>query len=362
MSQHGVNDWQRLLGELEAAQARAQAAIHELRALAQATRANQADGGEPSTADILVRIATSAGTDRVIETLCTGLRALAPDHCGSIFLQHEDGELPNVVGVWQPDRQWVDSVQGLHRHVEDKRPALLLEELQNCPAGQVISLPLHALGLELGEVRIWQPDGPLSSLPADCRGATQVAALALAGLRLRIKARSRAMRDPLTGLFNRRYLTDTLPREFHRCRRNSKPLGLIGIDLDGFSRFNQRHGTVNGDRLLQAMGGLLQASFRGSDICCRTEGGQFLVVMPEADLQNTRRRAEELLPIIAALTVQRGHQAVSSPTASIGVAAYPEQAEGADELLAAVDSARLMAVQAGGNQVRIAERIEHAPT
>ncbi len=358
------HDWERLIDEAESAQARAQAAIHDLRRTAPRL-ARQRDGAlsmeagaATGLADGLVRIGTSIGTDAVLESLCTALRRITGECRGAVLLQNDEGDLPAVVAVWQRDQQWVDGVQGLHRHLEDRRPASLLEELQNCAADQSLSLPLESLGLELGEVRIWASDGRLEPLSEDCRSVVQVAALALAGLRLRVKARSRAMRDPLTGLFNRRYLVDTLPREFHRCRRNSNPLGLISVDLDGFTRFNQVHGTVNGDRLLQAVGGLLQSSFRGSDICCRTEGGQFLVVMPEADLEDTRRRAEALLPDIRGLTIASRRRIPEAPSASVGIAAFPQQAQQPDELLAAADSARLLARQSGGNQVRIAERIE----
>lgn len=352
------SDWERLLAEAESAQARAQGAIRSLRQQASVRFRDQAAKTVPIT-DILARIGASASTDRVADSLCLGLRTLAPGHRGAVFLLNDEGDLPGVVAVWEPDRQWIDTVQGLHRHAGDQRPAALLEELQNSPGDQVITLPLTALGLDVGEIRIWKPHTQRTSLPADCRSIAQVAALALAGLRLRVKARSRSMRDPLTGLFNRRYLVDTLPREFHRCRRNDRPLGLIAIDLDGFTRFNQRHGTVNGDRLLQTVGGLLQSSFRGSDICCRTEGGQFLVVLPEADLDNTRRRAREMLTMIASMTIGRHLPASGGvTTASIGVAAYPLQAGKPEDLLAAAESARMLALQAGGNQVRVAERIE----
>ena len=350
------SDWVRLIAEAESAQARAQAAVRALRQAAPDSPAPSA--GSPVFADVLARISSSGNTDPVIAALCEGIRGLAPDVYGAVLLQTADGQMPRVVAVWQPDEQWVDSMQGLHRHQDDRRPAALLESLQATPPDRLISLPLESLGLKLGEVRLWRADGPLASLPLECRTLSQVAALALAGLRLRVTAQSRAVRDPLTGLFNRRYLEDTLPREFHRCGRADRPLGLVSIDLDGFRQFNHRHGTVSGDRLLLAIGGLLQSSFRGSDICCRTEGGQFLVVLPEADLDNTRQRAEELLPMIAGLTIGRGSLSLTAPTASIGVAVYPEQAQRAEDLLDAADSARLLARQAGGNQVRVAERIE----
>src|SRR4029077_5206344 len=94
-------------------------------------------------------------------------------------------------------------------------------------------------------------------------------ALTLANLRLRETLRSQSIRDPLTGLFNRRYLEESLEREIHRCSRNQTPLAVLMLDLDHFKRFNDTFGHDAGDAVLREWGGFLQVRVRYEDIVCR---------------------------------------------------------------------------------------------
>src|SRR3989449_1743351 len=113
-------------------------------------------------------------------------------------------------------------------------------------------------------------------------------ALALANLRLRETLRMQSIRDPLTGLFNRRYMEESLARELRRAARNQRRLGAIMLDLDRFKRFNDTFGHEAGDTLLRELGEFLRSRTRGEDIACRYGGEEFVVILPEASMEVTQ--------------------------------------------------------------------------
>jgi diguanylate cyclase (GGDEF)-like protein len=116
-------------------------------------------------------------------------------------------------------------------------------------------------------------------------------ALALGNLKLREKLQIQNIRDPLTGLFNRRYLEESLAREIYCAERKQQRLGIIMLDVDHFKRFNDTFGHEAGDLLLQELGNFLQTSIRKSDIACRYGGEEFLLMLPESSLETTKHRA-----------------------------------------------------------------------
>src|ERR1041384_3945577 len=109
-------------------------------------------------------------------------------------------------------------------------------------------------------------------------------ALALANLKLRETLRSQSIRDPLTGLFNRRYMEESLEREMRRASRGRHPVGIIMLDLDHFKKFNDSYGHDAGDALMRIVGNTLQRSIRAEDIACRYRGEGFTFILPEAAL------------------------------------------------------------------------------
>ncbi len=160
--------------------------------------------------------------------------------------------------------------------------------------------------------------------------------------------REETIRDPLTALYNRRFLQDHLPREIIRAEREPAPLAVIMIDLDHFKELNDRAGHQGGDHVLVNLGALLTRHVRGSDIACRYGGEEFALVLPRATADGAFRRAEEIR-----LAIRRDAE-VRGVTASLGVALYPEHALDAQALLRAADEALYAAKAAGRNQVRMA--------
>ena len=159
-------------------------------------------------------------------------------------------------------------------------------------------------------------------------------ALALTNLRLRETLRQQAVRDPLTGLFNRRYLEETLERELRRAKRKDTAIGVIMLDLDHFKQLNDTYGHEAGDHVLRTLGDLLQSHVRGGDIACRYGGEEFVLILPESDAAVTLRRAEEFRQGVEALPVfYRGQQL--GVTISLGVAVRPQHGDSGDTLLRA---------------------------
>jgi diguanylate cyclase (GGDEF)-like protein len=164
-----------------------------------------------------------------------------------------------------------------------------------------------------------------------------------------------ALRDALTGLFNRRYLEATLEREFKRVTRGLRPLGLIMLDLDNFKRLNDTFGHLAGDAVLKALGRLLQSRVRGADIACRYGGEEFALVLPEAPLDVTRSRAEQLCEEVSQLVISYDGQVLGPITVSLGVAAFPEHGRTAEVVLRAADQALYRAKAAGRHRVLVAD-------
>jgi diguanylate cyclase (GGDEF)-like protein/PAS domain S-box-containing protein len=175
--------------------------------------------------------------------------------------------------------------------------------------------------------------------------------LCLSNLRLREKLHTQAVHDPLTGLFNRRDLDDTLTRELHGALRRKSSLGVAMLDFDHLKQFNDTFGHDAGDSLLRALGQLLREKLRKSDIAYRYGGEEFVLILPDSSLADTQQRVEEIRGLINELKVRHGDQLLGTIAVSAGVAVGPEHGATAAELLRAADSALYAAKQAGRDRV-----------
>ena len=215
-------------------------------------------------------------------------------------------------------------------------------------------IPLVAQGKSLGWIYLSASGtGGIPKLQVAVAAADQLA-LALANLRLRQNLRDLSVRDPLTGLFNRRYLSESLGREISRSQRRALPLAVLAFDLDRFKQFNDRYGHPAGDAMLVAFARILQSHSRSEDIACRQGGEEFVLILPEMDLPIALRRADELLKAMSSLNVMHEGRLLPALTTSIGLAVFPDHGVSQETLLAQADQALYRAKGLGRNQVAVA--------
>lgn len=223
-----------------------------------------------------------------------------------------------------------------------------------------ICVPLIAQGTTLGLLHA-SGHGAGDNGSAVVESIGEQLSLALANLQLRETMRMQSLRDPLTGLFNRRYLEENLSRELQRCKRRGLPLSVLMLDVDHFKRFNDEHGHAAGDSMLECIGKVLASLTRNEDIACRYGGEEFTIVLPEADPEGAMRRAEEIRTAIGSTTIVHMRRTLGPSTASIGIANFPADADTPTELLAKADAA-LYRAKAEGRDRAVGSDSSPVPT
>ena len=223
------------------------------------------------------------------------------------------------------------------------------------PPSSYLCIPLIVRGETFGLLHvsagIAQTEEQFQELRTLAIAISEATKLALSNLKLREALREQAIRDPLTGLFNRRYLDETLVRELHRCQRLNEPLTAAMIDVDHFKRFNDSYGHEAGDAVLRAIGDLLNRSLRAGDIACRYGGEELTVILPGSTLADAKVKLDILRRIIMAMQVPYQGENLPTITVSIGVAAAEDQKTDAVALLGRADAALYLAKERGRNRV-----------
>lgn len=167
--------------------------------------------------------------------------------------------------------------------------------------------------------------------------------------------RQQSIRDPLTGLFNRRYLKETLERELSRTARNQQPVGIIMVDIDHFKSFNDTFGHDAGDVLLIELSNFLRSHIRSEDVACRFGGEEFIIILPGASPEVTHQRAEQFRMGFKLLSLKQNDEPGGRVTLSLGVAIFPDHGSTSEELLKAADIALYNAKHKGRDRIEVAE-------
>ena len=215
-----------------------------------------------------------------------------------------------------------------------------------------VCAPLIANGETLGVLQLRgcaaRTDGHSRALLGTVAERT---ALALGNLRLREGLLAQSIRDALTGLYNRRYLEESIQMEERRSQRSGQPFGILMLDLDHFKQLNDVHGHDAGDYVLREFAQVLQKQTRSGDIACRYGGEEFTVILPGATREASAQRARHLRDSLASTPFVYLGQDLGKLTVSIGVAAFPDNGRDWLSVLQQADQALYRAKQAGRDRV-----------
>ena len=230
-----------------------------------------------------------------------------------------------------------------------------------------LCVPLIAHGETLGLLYIEDKPTLLASSPEKIqhqqailkRRASAVAervSLALGNLRLREMLRNQSIRDPLTGLFNRRYLEESLNREIHRAGRAGRTVSLAMLDLDRFKHFNDTFGHQAGDLLLKEVASAIRTRVRAGDLACRYGGEEFSIIIAEVDADGAYKCVESIRDAIKHLSLHHRGQTLGAITISAGIASFPVHGDNPDDLIHAADKALYRAKKDGRDRIVVLGR------
>ncbi|WP_242578000.1 PAS domain S-box protein [Chroococcus sp. FPU101] len=293
----------------------------------------------------------------LLPTLFTGYQ-------GAVFIINETSNLVEAVATWGEDLHsktlfTADECWALRRgkiHWVHEQSHLRCQHVHHNVStayNQSLCVPMMAQGKAIGLLYLcYDQCEPIS--PTKQQLAQTVAehlSLALANLNLRETLQAQSIIDPLTNLYNRRYMEEALKREINLAKRKRHPVGIMMLDVDHFRQFNATFGHEGGNCVLKAVGSFLSRHIRSGDIACRYGGEEFLLILPEASLEISLQRAEQIRQGLKQMQVSYGEQLLSQITVSIGLACFPDHGKTIEELIKSADFALYQAKNAGRDRV-----------
>ncbi|MUG99034.1 diguanylate cyclase [Scytonema sp. UIC 10036] len=301
------------------------------------------------------------------EVIAKLVQPLFPDVSGGVFIINSSKRLVEAVATWgdtissmsqlfTPNECWALRRGQVH-WVDNGNCNVPCKHLHhNSCITESLCVPMMAQGEAMGVLHLnSQIQGKLNTAKQNL--AITVAehiALALANMKLHEAIQYQSVRDPLTGLFNRRYLEESLEREFARAEHQKQALSIIMLDVDHFKQFNDTFGHNAGDMVLRELGTFLHKQIRSSDIACRYGGEEIILILPEAPTEVAKSRAELIREGVKHLLVENHSQAFGSLTVSLGIATFPQHGKTPEMVIAAADAALYRAKKEGRDRVVLA--------
>ncbi len=314
--------------------------------------------------DILQACLTVEEAYKVIAQL---IQPLFPETSGGVFIISSSKHLVEAVTTWgnstlasktvfSAKQCWALRRGRSHLSTSDQQ-SLHCSHIEESFTGEALCVPMMAQGEALGMLHFHSPEkGQLTAAKQQLASAVaERVALALANLRLTEALQQQSIRDPLTGLFNRRYLEESLEREISRAERSHKHVGIIMMDVDHFKSFNDKFGHEAGDDVLRELGGFLKKQIRKADIACRYGGEEIMLILPESSLEVCQDRAERIRQTVKLLDLQHQRQKLGCINLSLGVAMYPEHGLTGAAVIKAADTALYIAKKTGRDRVVMAQ-------
>lgn len=303
------------------------------------------------------------------EMISSVLGRLMPECRGSLFIYANSRDVLEVATEWNgqsrtasihPDDCW--SLRRGHAYVHGTSEIEFhCDHVHDGINDNYCCIPIVAHGDTVGLLHLeYKLDASETSDEARSRFADRARlglacaehlSIAIANMKLREGLRDQSVRDVLTGLNNRRYLLEMARRELLRAERNKSPVSVVTLDVDHFKSFNDNHGHDAGDAVLRHVGEILRSLFAGDAVPCRFGGEEFVVLLPNTDMEGAAIRAEELRARIEALTIRYAEGHLPRVTISAGVASFPDAGGNFTELLRVADDALYRAKQNGRNRV-----------
>lgn len=301
-----------------------------------------------------------------------GIARLFPDTDGALFLMNNSRTFLQSAAAWgnysekvdgnifEPDACW-----GLRRgrihEVEDIKIGPSCLHLKNPPSAPYMCLPLIAKGDILGLLHcrirpsIMQESSlnTIAYLKEPALVFAEYISLSIANIKLWERLTDQSIRDPLTGLFNRRYMQEAIQREILQANIEQNKIGIIMADIDHFKKYNDTYGHEAGDELLIKLADFFKLEIRGSDITCRYGGEEFLLILPDSSAEGTYKRAEHLREGVKELKTYFHDILLPPITLSLGIAVYPQHGTNYFELVQAADTALYQAKEQGRDRVVI---------
>jgi diguanylate cyclase (GGDEF)-like protein/PAS domain S-box-containing protein len=309
------------------------------------------------------------GLQEAYEIISRRLPLLLQHTSGVLYMMNASRNFLESVGRWgdplyefettvDPEDCWALRRNKAHG-IESDAGGLICKHIEDGggPMHASLCLPMLAHGEIMALLHLrYDPQNEIARhvVASSAKPATEQLSLILANLRLRETLRNQSIRDPQTGLFNRRYMEDSLNRELSRAERSGKPLVVSMLDLDHFKNLNDRFGHSAGDAVLREWSNLLKSKFRGSDIVCRYGGEEFVIILPEISLEIAHQRLVQLKDDLGRIVVHHDGQSIDHVTVSIGIAYFPVHGRTDQGLLHAADRALYQAKELGRNRAVIA--------
>ena len=290
---------------------------------------------------------------------------LFPDTSGALFFISNSRSSVEAVAVWGNDLQSERSFapnecwamrRGQTYQGDSSKPGLNCRHIEKPFYGRYLEVPMMASGELIGVFHIEDREEvlPLENIQTLAHTLADHLSLSFSNLKLRERLRTQSIRDALTGLYNRRYMEESLAREIPRAMRRNMPVGIIMLDIDHFKVFNDTYGHEAGDMVLREIGALLQNQIRSEDITCRYGGEEFILILPEANQEATVERAEQIREAIKSMRVEYRRQPLGVISISLGVAVFPEHSSTVEGILKKADEALYHAKYNGRDRVEVA--------